>query len=358
MLVQLTRFVFILAGAVAGYQLGNEYGLPGLTPYKFLALIIYVILGSAIGYVLGGVVGRRLSRTLAWIEDSLQSVPLSELIFGVLGLVVGLIVAFLASLPLGLIPPQLEIVRLFLTVFLYVVSGWLGVRLAARRHRDFDGVLGMGNGGAAVPRAASTILSRKIVDTNVIIDGRISDICNTGFVEGELILPRFVLHELQMIADSEDPLRRNRGRRGLDVLNELQRQARITVSIVETDFPQVIGVDAKLVRLAREMGASILTNDYNLNKVAEIEGIRVFNINELANAVKPIVLPGEELAVKVIREGKEADQGVGYLDDGTMVVVDGGGDRLGETVQLMVTSVLQTPAGRMIFAKLKVSNGR
>jgi len=190
-----------------------------------------------------------------------------------------------------------------------------------------------------------------ILDTSVIIDGRIADICETAFLGGKLFVPRFVLKELQLIADSSDPLKRNRGRRGLEILNRMKQNPMVQIRIHETDFPEVPTVDAKLVKLGQMLSGKVFTNDYNLNKVAELQGVRVLNINELANALKPIVMPGEGMQVKVLKEGKESDQGVAYLDDGTMVVVDGGRKRIGQTIQVTITSVLQTQAGRMIFAR-------
>ena len=192
-----------------------------------------------------------------------------------------------------------------------------------------------------------------LVDTSVIIDGRIADICDTHFLSGTLILPRFVLKELQLISDSSDPLKRNRGRRGLDILNRIKGNPNVRVKINEMDFPEFTGVDAKLVKMAQVVNAKVFTNDYNLNKVAELQGVKVLNINELANALKPIVMPGELMQVKILKEGKEHDQGVAYLDDGTMVVVDNGRRRIGQTLNVAITSVLQTQAGRMIFARLQ-----
>lgn len=190
-----------------------------------------------------------------------------------------------------------------------------------------------------------------LLDTSVIIDGRVADVCETSFLSGKLYVPRFVLKELQLIADSSDPLKRNRGRRGLDILNRMKKSPLIEIKIHEGDYPDVNTVDAKLVRLAIDVTGKLLTNDYNLNKVAELQGVKVLNVNELANAVKPIVIPGELMQIKVLKEGKEYDQGVGYLDDGTMVVVDNGRRRIGQSISVTITSVLQTQAGRMIFAK-------
>ncbi len=196
-------------------------------------------------------------------------------------------------------------------------------------------------------------IAYKILDTSVIIDGRIADICDTGFIEGILVIPNFVLNELQMIADSADSIKRNRGRRGLDILNKMQKDQTIMVKISDMDFPEIHEVDAKLVKMAKVMKAMVITNDFNLNKVAEFHGVRVLNINQLSNALKPIVLPGEEMKVALIKEGKDSNQAIGYLDDGTMVVVENGRRRLGHEVEVVVTSVLQTTAGRMIFARIR-----
>ncbi len=193
----------------------------------------------------------------------------------------------------------------------------------------------------------------KILDTSAIIDGRIADLCKTGFLEGVLIIPHFVLNELQKIADSSDPLRRNRGRRGLDILNKIQKENQVAVRIFDMDYEDLTEVDTKLLRLARELEAKVVTNDFNLNKVAELYGVEVLNINELSNAIKPVVLPGEEMMVHVLRDGKEYGQGIGYLEDGTMIVVEGGKNYIGLNTEILVTSVLQTSAGRMIFAKPK-----
>ena len=193
----------------------------------------------------------------------------------------------------------------------------------------------------------------KVLDTSVIIDGRIADICKTGFIEGKLVIPRFVLNELQHIADSSDDLKRVRGRRGLDILNIIQKELDIEVEITEKDFDDIPEVDSKLLKLAQVMNGKVVTNDYNLNKVAELQGVAVLNINELANAVKPVAIPGEEMVAQVVKEGKESNQGIAYLDDGTMIVVEGGKKHIGQTINVLVTSVLQTPAGRMIFGKPK-----
>ncbi|MDA1001267.1 MAG: TRAM domain-containing protein, partial [bacterium] len=266
------------------------------------------------------------------------------LVGGAAGLFAGLVVALLVmNLAGGVFPPGRQ--ALF-GAFIGLILSFMGARAgAAHGGRHFGDTVTV---GASQKGALPTIL-----DTSVIIDGRIADICEAGFIEGPIILPQFVLKELQQIADSSDGLKRNRGRRGLDVLQRIQKNPDLDIRIVENDFPRVREVDTKLVLLAQEIGGKVLTNDFTLNKVAQLQGVVVLNINELANAVKPVVLPGEEMKVYVLKEGKEHDQGVAYLDDGTMVVVDHARDKIGNHVAVSVTSVLQTTAGRMIFTRLK-----
>lgn len=241
-----------------------------------------------------------------------------------------------------------NVFKTFLVCTLVLIFGFVGVSLGLTRASNWETLM------KAVQRKSFVGVSPKIVDTSVIIDGRIADICATGFIEGVLVVPRFVLKELQNIADSSDVLRRARGRRGLDILHALQEpESKVTVHIIEDDPQDLSEVDEKLVRVARQYNAKILTNDLNLNKVAQIEGVQVLNINDLANALKPAVLPDEFMKVRIVKEGKESFQGVGYLDDGTMVVVDGARDFVGKDVSVIVTSVLQTSTGRMIFSKLQ-----
>jgi len=238
-------------------------------------------------------------------------------------------------------------VRIFLVVTLVLVFGYMGISLGLTRASNWESLI------QEVHRRQMQHGSPKIVDTSVIIDGRIADIGDTGFLDGTLIIPRFVLGELQNIADSADVLRRAKGRRGLDIVKQLQeKRDKLQIMVVDDDYPEIREVDSKLLRLAADYHGKVMTNDYNLNKVAQIEGVAVLNINDLANALKPAVLPDEHMEVKIIKEGKEPFQGVGYLDDGTMVVVDGGKEQLGNRVTVVVTSVLQTAAGRMIFGKL------
>jgi uncharacterized protein YacL len=240
---------------------------------------------------------------------------------------------------------------------LSLLLGYLGVAIALRKGEELKGI-----SSRLFPKVARGSGGYKILDTSVIIDGRIADICDTGFLEGTLIVPQFVLRELQQVADSSDSLRRNRGKRGFDVLQRIQRLPKVKVEIHDLDFPRVREVDRKLIECAKALGGKVITNDYNLNRVAELSGVQVLNINELAGALKPVVLPGEVMNVHVLKEGKESGQGIAYLDDGTMVVVDHGKKYLGQSVDVTVTSVLQTTAGRMIFTRLKeeemLSGGR
>ncbi|HEX21136.1 MAG TPA: hypothetical protein ENH19_00605, partial [Actinobacteria bacterium] len=289
MIIEIIRFLFILVGALTGAYASNIIRLPGLLSYRLYVIIISIIIGTGVGYVAGGVIGRRLVRTLNWVESNIQKIPFSELISSIAGLLIGLILALLISLPAFFIPDSFRFVKLFYVVFAFIIFGWFGVRVGGRRWEDLDRIF-----QARKPKAVATVgreIKPKLIDTNIIIDGRITDIVKTGFLEGTLILPRYVLKELQLISDSEDSLKRARGRRGLDILRLLQGM--IDIEISETDYNDIREVDAKLVRQAQKMGAVILTNDYNLNKVAAVEGVTVLNINELANAVKPVTLPGE-----------------------------------------------------------------
>ncbi|HHX01113.1 MAG TPA: PIN/TRAM domain-containing protein [Firmicutes bacterium] len=276
----------------------------------------------------------------------LLKLHLRDILSGLIGLVCGILIAILVSIPLQ----NVEIANGYLPLILTAILAVLGWSIGVKKREEIVTLFHKQNAPYLVNRNG---ICAKILDTSVIIDGRISDITKTGFIEGTLIVPSFVLDELQHIADSSDVLKRNRGRRGLDILNKIQKEPYVTVQILDRDFDDITEVDSKLVKLAKELGAKVITNDFNLNKVCELHGVPVLNINELANAVKPVVLPGEELRVHVIKDGKEQGQGVAYLDDGTMIVVDGGRRYIGETIGVMVTSVLQTAAGRMIFAKPK-----
>lgn len=309
--------------------------------------ILKEIFANTLWSLLGAVLGIGFGYIILKLEEKLKDIPLKIIFGSLLGTTISLVVAdlFISRLLLALIkdiPITLPIYILF-----YFVMGYIGFRIGKEKSKSLD--------LSKVP-----LLDRiendedvKILDTSTIIDGRIADICETGFIEGTFVIPQFVLYEIQHIADHSDTVKRTRGRRGLDVLHRLQKQTFVKVKIVDYDFPKLKEVDTKLIALAKKLAGKILTNDYNLNKVAELQGIEVLNMNQLAASLRPAMLPGEQMNVKVLKEGKEHGQGIGYLDDGTMVVVDDAKKLLGKSVDVVVTSVLQTTSGRMIFAKLK-----
>jgi len=290
---------------------------------------------------------------LVWCDGKLKTVPTQDIILIVFGLIVTLLMGLLLSFPIYRVP----IVGMILSPVITLTLAFVGIRFLLNRKEDFTFLTSFLSRGGKNSAVADN-QTFKILDTSAIIDGRIVDICKTYFLEGIIVVAGFVLEELRHIADSPDLLKRNRGRRGLDILNKIQKEMDIPVQIYEGDFDDLTDVDSKLVRLAKVLNGKIITNDFNLNKVCELQGIAVLNINELANAVKPVVLPGEEMTAQIIKDGKESGQGIAYLDDGTMVVVEGGRRHIGETIDVLVTSVLQTAAGRMIFAKPKVVTER
>jgi uncharacterized protein YacL len=310
---------------------------------------IYFIVDSYYGFprsLLGLIIGLLIAFFVTKIEQAIRKVPLRNIFGGVAGMMAGLLIAFLLAYGLSFVSNIMEKQQVvpWIYALLTGVMGYLGLVLGAKKIEEFN-LFGFG-----VVKEKNNF---RILDTSVIIDGRIADICEAGFIEGSLIVPRFVLEELQYIADSSDSIKRSRGRRGLDVLNRMQKSSGIDIEVSDHDFPKIKGVDAKLVALAKKMDGEIVTNDFNLNKVAELQGIKILNINQLANAVKPVVLPGELMTVKIIKEGKEPGQGVAYLDDGTMIIVDNAQRHQGASLVVTVTSVLQTTAGRMIFSELK-----
>jgi uncharacterized protein YacL len=269
-----------------------------------------------------------------------------KIIGGALGTLIGLILAMILTWNISSVLDNPEIASL-LASLLTIVFALAGLQLGSSKTREFREKTGK--------QDSNTHKIVGVLDTSVIIDGRIADICETGFLDGDLIIPQFVLHELQVIADSGESTKRTRGRRGLDILNKMKKQAFVKIIISDSDYPAIKEVDQKLIQMAKEVGCSIITNDFNLNKVAEVHSIQVLNINQLANALKPIVLPGETMKVQIIKEGKEPGQGIAYLDDGTMVVIDNGKKFMGKNIDATVTSVLQTTAGRMIFATIKTA---
>jgi uncharacterized protein YacL len=276
----------------------------------------------------------------------LEKTSLKRLIGAALGSILGILGALMISHLLNVTSIDRNSLS-FLQVVLLLLMAYVGLILGANKGE----LLNLAALGGLFSAERQPKKNYKILDTSVIIDGRIADVCETGFIDGTLIIPQFVLHELQLVADSSDPLKRNRGRRGLDILQRMQKMATVQVQIVEDDFPQLREVDMKLIELAKVFEAKIVTNDFNLNKVAQLQGLPVLNINELANALKPVVLPGETMRVFILKEGKEYNQGVAYLDDGTMVVVDNAKKMISKTIDIAVTSVLQTTAGKMIFGK-------
>jgi uncharacterized protein YacL len=316
-----------------------------------------IMLGLVCGLILTPWIIRGSLRIISLIEQYIQRTPTYDLVMGSVGLIFGLIIANLLGSALAFLGLPGKIIWVLSTILL----GYLGMSIFIKKREEVLGLFGnFPKFGKDKQPKVEPKSSYKILDTSVIIDGRISDLCESGFIEGVLLVPAFVLEELRHIADSSDLLKRNRGRRGLDILNKMRKDPQIKIQIYENvkGLEDIAEVDSKLVKLGQKLGAKIMTNDYNLNKVAELHGVKVLNINELANAVKPVVLPGEEMTVQVVKDGKESGQGVGYLDDGTMIVVDGGKKYIGQTIQVVVTSVLQTAAGRMIFAKPRGSDRR
>jgi uncharacterized protein YacL len=354
-----TDFIIRLIGmiffSIIGVSWGTSLGrLANLNPTPTtLSVEQYAItiglVGALTGIILTPFITTRPIRALR----SLLSLISAQMLFSaLLGLIVGLLIAALLAFPISLLPDPFGEVLPFVGV---VVFGYLGVAIFAVRQTELFSVVTSftGRGASAAPDSDGKLADSRtiLLDTSVIIDGRIADIARTGFLPGSLLIPRFVLNELQYIADSPDNLRRQRGRRGMEVLSQLQKEPLIPVRLSDIDVEGVREVDDKLVILARQLRCPILTNDYNLNRIAELQGVTILNVNELANAVKSVLLPGEALIVRVIQEGKESSQGVGYMDDGTMVVVEFGRDYMDREVAVTVTKVLQTTAGRMIFAK-------
>jgi uncharacterized protein YacL len=336
--------VFGIIGTYLGILLGNS---TGQSPE--LAGFMFCLVGILFGLILTPYF---TTRPVRYIRRTLLSVSTQTLASGLTGLVVGLIIAALLTFPLSLLPPPVGKVLPFVAVVLF---GYLGIAVFVMRQADLFSIFRVSQGrpGEETSSSAQPPSRTVLLDTSVIIDGRIADIARTGFLVGTLLIPRFVLNELQFIADSSDNLRRQRGRRGIEVISQLQKDTTTPLRISDMDVEGVREVDDKLVVLARQLRCPILTNDYNLNRIAELQGVSVLNVNELANAVKLVFLPGESLEVNVIQEGKESGQGVGYLDDGTMVVVEDGRSYLSKKINVTVTKVLQTAAGRMVFARLE-----
>jgi uncharacterized protein YacL len=347
------RLVGMIVLAVGGGYLGFDLGrFNPEQAYRYM--VAFSLVGALTGLILTPYFTTRPARTLRSLLGRLSA---ESLFAGMTGLVVGLLIAALLSFPLSLLPEPLGQILPFIGVLLFA---YFGVSLFVMRQGDIMGLLGALSGRNEGGGSSSwTNLNRTILlDTSVIIDGRVADIAKTGFLPGTLLIPRFVLNELQYIADSPDSMRRQRGRRGMEVLAELQKLPSILVRISDINVEGVREVDDKLIVLGKQLKSPVLTNDYNLNRIAELQGVTVLNINELANAVKSVVLPGEGLRINIIQEGKEHGQGVGYMDDGTMVVVENGKDYIGEYMEVNITKVLQTAAGRMIFGRVDEDTAR
>jgi uncharacterized protein YacL len=353
--------IFRLLGTVIygfiGWELGIAFaGTTELTTETWRVIVPATLIGAAFGFLLTPWLVIAPARAL---RNALRNVPIGDLVAGSVGMAFGLLLAALLTYPVSRLPPPFGNM---VPLILVILFGYLGATVFIMRQADFfmfirrqplraaSGASGSPGGGATGAPDATAPEHVLLLDTSVIIDGRIADIAKTGFLLGKLTVPRFVLNELQYIADSADTLRRNRGRRGLEVLDRLQSTPNVSIEFTDQDPKSVTQVDDKLVTLAREHGAIVITNDYNLNRVARLQGVRILNINELANAVKSVLLPGEEIPIKIIQEGKELGQGVGYLEDGTMVVVENGRRFINQEVLVQVTKVLQTNAGRLIFA--------
>ncbi|MDL2298525.1 TRAM domain-containing protein [Synergistaceae bacterium OttesenSCG-928-D05] len=370
----LVRAVMVFICGAAGYQLSvivlAENWWPSVTLLHPLGTTIFIILLSAfIGFIIAPLFWLALRKFGQFTEVKLQNASAQDLIISLVGLILGLLLANLIAMPMARIPG----VGVYISVLLNVALGYVGLRFFAKRRADIWNLvtnlsdiskfkLSKKKKGAdsdvlvnEYDMSTDFLFSApKIIDTSALIDGRILDVAQTGFLEGTLVLPRFVLAELQGVADSTDPLRRSRGRRGLSVVTELQKVETLTVEIPEATLKDLERekVDEALVVLARQMSGKVVTTDYNLNQIAQIEGVSVLNVNDLANSLKPLLLPGEDVEIDIIRLGKENHQGVGYLDDGTMLVVEDGYRHVGERVKVTITSMLQTSAGRMVFGRI------
>ena len=352
MIVHFTRFVFVTAGALGGFAVSGLVDWSDQTGYpQYLVIFILIILGLSIGYVFGGIFGREFALAYRRVEMRLQETEPIDIVLGAAGLIVGLTLAWLASAPLRLLQPVW--ISVVSTVLLFIILGTFSMRVAFIKRGEFARVVPGLAGPERLPEAGTL----KVLDTSAIIDGRFSALRELGLLEGELRVPRFVLAELHTLSDSADDTRRARGRRGLDLLSRLRDGEDGRVEVYEADYPDIPDVDNKLLRLAAETGATMLTVDHNLTSVARVRRVAVLNLNEVASAMRPNYLPGERIRLRIAKEGKESGQGVGYLEDGTMVVVAEGRDHIGVELDVEVTSVLQTSAGRMIFARFLTRAG-
>lgn len=355
MFAKVMRVVIALIGFAAGYSIFSHFHFvpaltEGLPDWGFdISAIIGAFLFGLICFLIAPIVASALGNFGYWLERALLLIPGQDMVAGTVGIIIGLLIGTLLVQPFRVIP----IIGPYLPILSNILLAWVGMMVAVKKREDIFAVFRLSRTPLDAGGKEKGVHMAKILDTSVIIDGRIADICDAGFMDGKIIIPGFVLEELRHIADSSDALKRNRGRRGLDILNRIQKEINIPVHVLDDTVDEGLEVDSRLVKLAQRLEGKVVTNDYNLNKVCELQGVPVLNINELANAVKPVVLPGEEMDVQIIKDGKESGQGIAYLDDGTMIVVDGGRSYIGDEISVLVTSVLQTAAGRMIFARLK-----
>ena len=374
MIYRILRYVIAILVGTAAY-VGMDTLAPIIDPYlvsqfetmgdmsltvaRIAVLIVGILLGVIIGYLISSFILKQGLVIAKRLERLLTHIPNQELIAGTIGLLFGLIIANL----IGVAFNQVPIIGPYIPIILSAIFGYSGLKIMARKGPEmyYNYVQQWGGEGTkktsrfkmfSTHKSDKTTSTPKLLDTSVIIDGRIKELCNTGFIEGPLMVPLFVLNELQIISDSADATKRNRGRRGLDILKEMQDANKVAIEVVEDDYDDLTEVDSKLMRLALDKQWKLMTNDFNLNKVARVQGIEVLNLNELANVLKPALIAGEWIRVQIMKEGKEVHQGVAYLDDGTMIVVEDGKPYVGQTVEVMVTSILQTSAGRMIFARV------
>ena len=355
---RILRGLFTIIGFILGFisgewflQLQKLAYFNSTTILRMLFLVFSTLFLGLILFLISPVLSSLIGKVMNYFEENIQKMPTFEILIGAFGAIIGLLI----SVPFVSLFNDILIGKIIGAVLVLIVTA-LGADVAVRKKEDITGAIAnIRKVGAPKEKKVKLPCNGipKVLDTSVIIDGRIMDICQSGFIEGSLIIPNFVLDELRHIADSSDSLKRNRGRRGLDVLNKIQKELNVEVIISDKDFPEIEEVDSKLLKLAQFLKGKVITNDYNLNKVAGVQGVPVLNINELANSIKPVVLPGEEMTIQIIKDGKEQEQGIAYLDDGTMIVVEGGKRHIGEIMDVIVTSVLQTAAGRMIFAKQK-----
>ncbi|WP_288980356.1 PIN/TRAM domain-containing protein [uncultured Parvimonas sp.] len=347
------RYLTFVFGGLLGILLAYGLGqVVELSLSKFVLVSVYSVFAIIFGiifYLLFPMILKKLTVNFEDVMKKSQKTPTSDIMIAIAGLIVGLIIAFLISLPISNLnfPVIGNLLSATISIFIYVVFGFIGVKVAISKKEEIL-KFKLFSREKSVKKGTSY---PKILDTSVIIDGRIHDIIKTGFLEGPIIIAMFMVKELQYIADSEDPNRRQRGRRGLDILDRIQKEKDIEVRIVDKDYKNIKEVDHKLLKLTEDLHGRLITNDYNLNKVASLQKISILNINELALAIKPVVIQGEKLIVEVINRGKEPEQGLGYLSDGTMIVVEDGKDYIGQTIETTVTSILQTPAGKMIFTR-------